>query len=60
MVAPILLDSPLTSSRGRISDHAHRFAVVSYGPYRPVADNDTAEGRSTNRMVRVVLHKPSN
>jgi len=39
---------------------ADRFAVVSYGPYRPVADNDTAEGRSTNRMVRVVLHKPSN
>jgi chemotaxis protein MotB len=37
---------------------ADRFAVVSYGPFRPVASNDTAEGRSQNRMVRFVLHKP--
>ena len=36
---------------------AERFAAVSYGPFRPVADNDTAEGRSQNRMVRIVLHK---
>lgn len=36
---------------------AERFAAVSYGPFRPVADNDTAEGRSLNRMVRVVMHK---
>ncbi len=35
-----------------------RFAVVSYGPYRPVADNDTADGRAQNRRVRIVLHKP--
>ena len=34
-----------------------RFAVVSYGPFRPVASNDTAEGRAQNRMVRFVLHK---
>ena len=37
---------------------AERFAAVSYGPFRPVASNDTPEGRSANRMVRVVLHKP--
>jgi len=36
---------------------AEHFAAVSYGPFRPVADNDTAEGRSQNRMVRFVLHK---
>lgn len=36
---------------------AERFAAVSYGPFRPVADNDTAEGRAKNRMVRVVMHK---
>jgi chemotaxis protein MotB len=36
---------------------AERFAVVSYGPFRPVASNDTAEGRAQNRMVRFVLHK---
>ncbi|MBE0564994.1 MAG: OmpA family protein [Krumholzibacteria bacterium] len=37
---------------------ADRFAAVSYGPFRPVASNDTAEGRSQNRMVRVVMYKP--
>lgn len=37
---------------------AERFAAVSYGPYHPVASNDTAEGRAQNRMVRVVMHKP--
>ena len=36
---------------------AERFAAVSYGPFRPVASNDTPEGRAENRMVRVVLHK---
>ncbi|MFO7609022.1 MAG: OmpA family protein [Candidatus Krumholzibacteriia bacterium] len=37
---------------------ADRFAAVSYGPFRPVASNETAEGRAQNRMVRVVMHKP--
>jgi len=37
---------------------ADRFAVVSYGPFRPIADNETAEGRAENRRVRFVLHKP--
>jgi chemotaxis protein MotB len=36
---------------------ATRFAVVSYGPFRPVADNDTAEGREKNRFVRIVMHR---
>ena len=34
-----------------------RFAAVSYGPYRAVADNDTPEGRAQNRRVRFTLHK---
>ncbi|MFN2370225.1 MAG: OmpA family protein [Candidatus Krumholzibacteriia bacterium] len=37
---------------------AERFAAVSYGPFRSVASNETAEGRAQNRMVRVVMHKP--
>jgi chemotaxis protein MotB len=45
----------LTNDLGLGTD---RFAVVSYGPYRPIADNETADGRSQNRRVRIVLHKP--
>jgi len=37
---------------------ADRFAVVSYGPFRPVGDNTSVEGRKVNRAVRLVLHKP--
>jgi chemotaxis protein MotB len=37
---------------------AERCAVVSYGPFRPFADNETDEGRAENRVVQVVLHKP--
>ena len=36
---------------------AERFAAVSYGPYRAMADNDTPEGRAQNRRVRFTLHK---
>ncbi len=36
---------------------AERFAAVSYGPFRPMADNDTPEGRAQNRRVRFTLHK---
>lgn len=37
---------------------ATRFAVVSYGPFQPVGDNETVDGRKQNRFVRIVLHKP--
>lgn len=36
---------------------AERFAAVSYGPFRPLAGNDTEEGRAQNRRVRFILHK---
>jgi len=32
-----------------------RFEVVAFGPYQPVATNDTKEGRSRNRRVRVAV-----
>lgn len=37
---------------------AERFAAVSFGPFRPVASNDTEEGRRANRMVRIMMYKP--
>lgn len=36
----------------------NRVAVMGYGPYRPVADNGTADGRQKNRRVDLVIVLP--
>ncbi len=35
----------------------HRMNVISYGEYKPVADNSTKEGRAQNRRVTLVVMK---
>lgn len=35
--------------------HAERFSSVGYGEYKPVATNDTPEGRAQNRRVEVSI-----
>jgi chemotaxis protein MotB len=39
------------------TDHipAPRLSAVGYGEYRPVASNQTAEGRASNRRVDLVI-----
>lgn len=34
---------------------AERLSAVGYGPYRPIASNDTEEGRATNRRVDIAI-----
>jgi len=36
----------------------NKISVAGYGPYRPVADNATAEGRRMNRRVDLVVVEP--
>jgi len=41
------------SSRYGIAES--RLSITSYGPYRPIAPNDTADGRASNRRVEILI-----
>ncbi|MCF7921991.1 MAG: flagellar motor protein MotB [Candidatus Marinimicrobia bacterium] len=35
--------------------HPERLSIAGYGPYQPIATNDTEEGRRQNRRVEIIL-----
>ncbi len=40
---------------GRYGIAESRLSIASYGPWRPAAPNDTADGRASNRRVEIVI-----
>ncbi|MFQ6111920.1 MAG: flagellar motor protein MotB, partial [Nitrospinota bacterium] len=43
----------------RFDIEPERFVALGYGPYRPLAPNDTEEGRALNRRIEIVVtHLP--
>jgi chemotaxis protein MotB len=45
---------------GRYGISESRLSIASYGPWRPAASNDTADGRASNRRVEIVILDDSN
>jgi chemotaxis protein MotB len=37
-----------------------RMSAVGYGQYRPIADNNTLEGRKANRRIDILIRQPPN
>ncbi len=53
--ANAVLNYLLTSGKGELNEYARYFCAAGYGKTRPVADNDTAEGRAQNRRIEISI-----
>ena len=50
-----VLNYLLTGSGGKLNKYASYFCAAGYGATRPVASNDTVDGRSANRRIEISM-----
>lgn len=53
--ANAVLNYLLASQNGRLNRYASSFCAAGYGETRPVATNDTEEGRAANRRIEISI-----
>ena len=53
--ANAVLDYLLSSGRGELNAYSRYFCAAGYGKTRPVATNDTEEGRAQNRRIEISI-----
>ena len=53
--ANAVLNYLLTSKNGQLNRYAQYFCAAGYGKTRPVASNDTEEGRAQNRRIEISI-----
>ena len=53
--ANAVLNYLLSGQSGKLAPYASYFCAAGYGENRPVADNDTVEGRAANRRIEISI-----
>ena len=53
--ANAVLNYLLTAQKGELNEYASYFCAAGYGKTRPVASNDTEEGRAQNRRIEISI-----
>ena len=53
--ANAVLDYLFTQNDGKLNPYASYFCAAGYGATRPVASNDTDDGRSANRRIEISI-----
>ena len=53
--ANAVLNYLLGAQKGELNDYAQYFCAAGYGATRPVASNDTDEGRAQNRRIEISI-----